>query len=179
MLACHVVFSMLLWLYMRCRSALFCNGAAPQCGWAGLMLKLCVGWREKRASSIACLAPVFSCRIVLIKKCTIRRVLIAQNRKIITCNLSHPLSQSTSSTEQHSLTRLRSLSRENKARCTLCGYTCEIRPTRSVFWVTSCVTSLKAFLTVITATIYSLMIRVMIPSFISDNFIHVGPNGAH
>ena len=44
--------------------------------WAGLMLKLCVGWREKRASSIACLAPVFSCRIVLIQKLTIRRVLI-------------------------------------------------------------------------------------------------------
>ena len=86
MLACHVVFSMLLWLYIRCRSAVFCNGAAPQCGWAGLMLKLCVGWREKpkRASSITCLAPVFSCRIVLMKKkITIRRVLIAQNRKNI------------------------------------------------------------------------------------------------
>ena len=68
MRACHVVFSMLLWLYMRCRSALFCNGAAPQCGWAGLMLKVCVGWRAKRASSIACLAQVFSCRIVLIQK---------------------------------------------------------------------------------------------------------------
>ena len=79
MLPCHVVLSMLMWLYMRFRSALFCNGAAPQCGWSGLMLKLCcVGWRKKRAAcSVACLAPVFSRRIVLIKKCTIRRVLIA------------------------------------------------------------------------------------------------------
>ena len=70
LLACHVVFSMLLWLYMRCRSALFCNGAAPQCGWVGLIRKLCVaaGWRKKRASLIACLAPVFLCRIVLIRK---------------------------------------------------------------------------------------------------------------
>ena len=41
----------------RTRSARFCNRAATQCEWAGLMLKLCVGWRGKHASSIACLAP--------------------------------------------------------------------------------------------------------------------------
>ena len=61
MLACHVVFSMLLG---ACPGGSTCaaevlvyNGASPPCGWVGLVLKLCVGWREKRASSIACLAP--------------------------------------------------------------------------------------------------------------------------
>ena len=33
-----------------------------------MMLKLCGGWRGKRASSIAYLAPVFACRSVLMKK---------------------------------------------------------------------------------------------------------------
>ena len=62
MLACQEVFSMLRWLYMSCPAVR---------GWAGPMLKLRVVWREKRvvrASSIAYLAPVFSCRIVLISK---------------------------------------------------------------------------------------------------------------
>ena len=39
-----------------------------QCGWAGLMLKLCVGCHIKRTPWIGCLVPVFSCRIVLIKR---------------------------------------------------------------------------------------------------------------
>ena len=35
--------------------------------WVGrsLVLNVCVRWRGKLASSTACLAPVFSCRIVL------------------------------------------------------------------------------------------------------------------
>ena len=90
MLACPVVFTMLLWLYMRCRRALFCNGAAPQCGRVDLMLKLCVGGREKRASSIACLAPVFSCRIVRIQSNT----LFDECSFLRIWNLSHPLSPS-------------------------------------------------------------------------------------
>ena len=66
-------------LCMSFCSALICNRAVPQCGWADLMLNMCVGWRGKLASSIACLAPVFPCHIVLMKNmCTIRRVLIAQ-----------------------------------------------------------------------------------------------------
>ena len=35
---------------------------------SGLMLILCVGCHRKRTSWIACLAPVFSCRIVLKRK---------------------------------------------------------------------------------------------------------------
>ena len=93
-----------------CAAEVLCSAtehAAPQCGWAGLMLKLYVGWREKRASSIACFAPVFLCRIVLIKRhlfdaCSLLRIV-----KLLPaiCHTHHPLSQSTRSTEQHSLTR--------------------------------------------------------------------------
>ena len=32
----HVVFPMLLWLYLRCRDALFCNGAGSTV-WVGLV----------------------------------------------------------------------------------------------------------------------------------------------
>ena len=60
---------------------------------------LCGGWRGKLVSSIACLAPVFSCRIVLMKIVPyIRRVLNAQNRKnYYGWDLSHSLNPSTRS----------------------------------------------------------------------------------
>ena len=59
------VISMLLWLCMSFSSALFCNRACTRVWvWASLMLNMCVGWREKLALSIACLALLFACRIV-------------------------------------------------------------------------------------------------------------------
>ena len=62
--------SMLLWVWpcVGQVSAVVCTVAATQCGWEGPVLKLCVGGRdrEKIASSIACLALLFSCRIVRI-----------------------------------------------------------------------------------------------------------------
>ena len=67
---------------------------------------LCGGWRGKLVSSIACLAPVFSCRIVLMKEmqystCAQWTML----RIVISWNLPHSLNPSTSSIEQHTLTR--------------------------------------------------------------------------
>ena len=65
MLACHVVNLMLRWLCMSFCSALFCNAAGPQCGWAGVMPNMCVGWCGKLKLLIACLTPLLMRRIVL------------------------------------------------------------------------------------------------------------------